>query len=121
MAVLGALDECGKSQQFLDEVVVQRWTQELPPWLCLVLSTRPEKEIPKSMRDFHPTKLEWSDVSFLEDLQKHLKLTLLYQPGLLDPRAADQIIDILTERSEGPFLWVDTLEKLRKTKGSMMI
>lgn len=120
VVVLDALDECSEAERLLDEIIVQRWAQELPPWLCLAVSSRPENAIPSFVRDFHPSKLSLEDERNIHDIRAHFQhmLTGMAESELIETSAINESADILTERSEGLFLWAsflpDTLNEIHR-------
>ena len=55
VVVLDALDECDKTQrESLLDIVANKWRLELPDWLGLVVTTRPEHPIAPRLAQYQP-------------------------------------------------------------------
>ncbi|GBG16077.1 Hypothetical Protein FCC1311_115662, partial [Hondaea fermentalgiana] len=121
VVVLDALDECSKSDDVLRKVICT-WKDVMPTWLSLVVSTRPEGEIrsviTNNSLDFKVLKLK--DEENLRDIELHIEHLLHDMSDVVEPKDVVSCAKILSERSEGLFLWTsflpETLSRIHEEK-----
>ena len=77
----------------------------MPPWLVLLVSTRPEENIAKRVKDFHPAVIK-PDAANNEADVRALFREMLRSAGFAgDAEEEAAVVDALWDRSEGLFLW----------------
>ncbi|GBG35163.1 Nuclear distribution protein PAC1-1, partial [Hondaea fermentalgiana] len=119
VVVLDALDECSSSDGVLTKVI-RTWKDAMPAWLSLVVSTRPEGEIQRGITnnslDFKV--LELKDEENFRDIEKHIEHLLCDMKDTVEQKDIAACAKILSERSEGLFLWASFLpETLNRMHG----
>jgi len=107
VVVLDALDECDARHRMQVLAVAAAWKDEMPDWLGLVMSTRPDDYIPAKVKSFSPTELNTDDQANVADMKLYLKALL---QGFV--RKADLVpaVAVLAARSEGLFVYASFLE-----------
>jgi len=103
LIIIDALDECAIDQRsaFIDMLRIG-WPQT-PPWLRLVVTTRPEARIPEMLRGFEQEKITADDPLNTEDLEICLRRKL--EPGM-QPKDLGRAVERLLVQSDGLFLFV---------------
>ncbi|GBG35216.1 Ankyrin repeat domain-containing protein 50, partial [Hondaea fermentalgiana] len=121
VVVLDALDECSKSDDVLAKVI-RTWKDVMPSWLSLVVSTRPEGEIQRGITNnsLDSKVLELKDEQNFRDIEKHIKHLLCDMKDTVDQKDVASCAKILSQRSEGLFLWAsflpETLNRMHEVK-----
>ncbi|CAK9090660.1 Putative vacuolar protein sorting-associated protein 13A [Durusdinium trenchii] len=121
MVVLDALDECrSEDRKELLNILQRTWREEMPPWIGVVASSRPEDYIPPRLQRFAPTELKAESEANLDDMRVFLRHKL--SNLMADPRELDEAIDIVLERSRGHFLYARFIEsELAELDGRLSI
>ncbi len=110
LVVMDALDEATQADggNPLAELVATQWTR-LPPWLRLLVSSRPDVEVQTWLHGLQTLALSGDDPEQLADLRVHLEhqLQVILEPRgkAVQPGAVQRIL----ERSEGAFHYVTLL------------
>lgn len=104
LVVIDALDEAAGPDQRNDiaSIVARNWEQT-PPWLRLVITSRPETEVVsqlQALRKLQPVFIQAEGADNLRDAQAFLEAELAGRP------AAAKVIEALLERSAGNFLYL---------------
>ncbi|GBG35113.1 Ankyrin repeat domain-containing protein 50, partial [Hondaea fermentalgiana] len=121
VVVLDALDECSKSDGVLRKVI-RTWKDVMPSWLSLVVSTRPEGEIQRGITNnsLDSKVLELKDEQNFRDIEKHIEHLLCDMKDTVEQKDVASCAKILSERSEGLFLWAsflpETLNRMYEEK-----
>ncbi|GBG35089.1 Hypothetical Protein FCC1311_113122, partial [Hondaea fermentalgiana] len=121
VVVLDALDECSKSDAVLRDIV-RTWKDVMPSWLSLVVSTRPEGEIQRGVTNnsLNSKVLELTDRENFRDIELHIKNLLRDMKDIVEQKDVASCAKILSERSEGLFLWAsflpETLNRMHEVK-----
>ena len=102
--LLDAVDEAaGETRNELAELIATEFLKT-PPWLRLILTSRPDPRVMRPLQGLTPRTLEPADERNLEDLRGYLEGRLgVKAGGQPTPPAA---IERIVERSEGSFLYV---------------
>ena len=108
VVLIDALDESesGLRRNELLALLSQRWS-ELPPWVRLVVTSRPDYELLPYLNRLKPRRIEPTDELHEKDLRVYLKHLLQSRM-----RAEDlgRGVNLLFERSEGVFVYVAQVE-----------
>ncbi|GBG35208.1 WD repeat-containing protein pop2, partial [Hondaea fermentalgiana] len=121
VVVLDALDECSKSDDVMRKVI-RTWKDVMPSWLVLVVSTRPEGEIQRGITNnsLDSKVLELKDEQNFRDIEKHIEHLLCDMKDTVDQKDVASYAKILSERSEGLFIWAsflpETLHRIHEEK-----
>ncbi|GBG35112.1 Ankyrin repeat domain-containing protein 50, partial [Hondaea fermentalgiana] len=121
VVVLDALDECSKSDDVLTKVI-RTWKDVMPSWLSLVVSTRPEGENQRGITNnsLDSKVLELKDEENFRDIEKHIEHLLCDMKDTVEQKDVASCAKILSERSEGLFLWAsflpETLNRMHEKK-----
>ena len=103
--LIDALDECeaGGKNALLD-LVATKFGQAgvLPPWLRLVVTSRPDGDIVRKLARFRPVSMECDKNA--DDARAYLAHLLKHRVAEADVTAA---VDLLLEKSEALFLYLD--------------
>ncbi|CAK8990828.1 Uncharacterized WD repeat-containing protein all2124, partial [Durusdinium trenchii] len=117
---LDALDEVIEADRgVLLHIVRNLWHTKLPPWLGLVLSTRPEDPIRDTLEVFRPTVLQLDDERNLADLRHFLETRLRRHLAHVE-RDLQHAVEILAERAEGLFLYAYFVDQALVGRESMV-
>ena len=103
LIVIDALDECeaGGKNALLDLIAKRFGSGALPPWLRLVVTSRPERVIVDALQKFQPKELECD--ANQGDARAYLQHMLA---GKVAPADADAATELLLARSEGLFQYL---------------
>ncbi|GBG35085.1 WD repeat-containing protein pop2, partial [Hondaea fermentalgiana] len=121
VVVLDALDECSKSDDAMWKIICT-WKYTMPTWLKLIVSTRPEGEI---QRDISNNRLDFKvlepkDEENFRDIEMHIEHLLCDMKDTVEQKDVASCAKILSERSEGLFLWAsflpETLNRMHEEK-----
>ncbi|CAK9092414.1 Vegetative incompatibility protein HET-E-1 [Durusdinium trenchii] len=121
MVVLDALDECRpEDRRELLNILQRTWREEMPPWIGVVCSSRPEDYIPPRLQRYAPTELKAESEANLGDMRVFLRHKL--SDLMADPAELDEAIEIVLERSKGHFLYARFIEsELAERDGRLSI
>jgi len=103
LIVIDALDEAKKGD---DNILVSFLADNfnlVPPWLKLFITSRPETDILNSLSSLKPHPLDTEDMRNIEDIRGYLQLKL---KELFPNKIIDNALEVIIERSEGIFLYV---------------
>ncbi|XP_068760739.1 uncharacterized protein [Montipora capricornis] len=118
LVVIDALDESeyqGRND-LLD--VIAKLFKNLPLWLRLLVTTRPEINIWDSLKDLQPLLLEPKDEENLKVIRFYFERSL---SDLLEFEMNELVLDDLVQRSEGVFLCAQFLVDFIRTKCSTLL
>ncbi|KAJ1565480.1 POC1 centriolar protein A, partial [Nowakowskiella sp. JEL0078] len=103
--VVDALDEC-EIQNHRNEIlkIFAEHFLNLPHFVKLIITSRPEDDIMKAFKDHIPTILEPTDEQNMKDLQIYAKSFL--QSHISTPECVEYGPEILVQKSEGLFIWL---------------
>ena len=107
---IDALDECdqdgnGSNNPFISLLANEVF--ELPSWLCVAITSRPEMRLNVQLKRFHPRELACDDQDNLEDVSKYLeaKLPALLQDGV----SLHLAVKAMSDKVKGLFVHVQYL------------
>jgi len=99
--VIDALDEANKeNKNEIVELIANRFL-DLPEWLGIVMTSRPEPELERKLKKFNPLALDTEEDENLKDME----MLLGENYGIDDPH----IIEVLIRKSEGNVLYLKSL------------
>jgi len=98
--LIDALDEAPAGGAGVAELLA-RHAQELPAWLKIVATTRPEPRFLSVLAALHPRKLDADDLRNRQDIAEYLK------KQLSDFNPDSKTIDAIVDKSEGIFLYAE--------------
>jgi len=98
--LIDALDDASAAGSGVAELLA-RHAQELPSWLRIVATTRPEPRLLSVLSDLHPHKLDADDQRNRQDISGYLQQQL----AAFNPAA--ETIDAIVDKSEGIFLYAE--------------
>ena len=107
--VIDALDEAGRNDgtNALADLIYKH-ADKLPPWLGIIVTSRPEPYLEQQLGKFESTPIEGGTEQNLQDLRDYLNETL--DPSIQEPQRTT-IIDQVIEKSGGTFLYLKLIEK----------
>jgi tetratricopeptide (TPR) repeat protein len=107
--VIDALDEAGRNDgtNALADLMYKH-ADNLPPWLGIIFTSRPEPYLEQQFHKFEATLIEGGTEKNLQDLKDYLQENL--DQGILEPNRSE-IIDQVIEKSGGIFLYLKLVEK----------
>ena len=119
LIVIDALDEagstsaqCGDGRNELVEVLA-RYAGQLPDWIGLVVTSRPEFDVTTPFQALKPFPFETKSAANSDDIRAYLRRELAAQ--LQNRPDADRLVEQILEKSEGVFLYVESFcENIRK-------
>ena len=106
VVLIDALDESGLRRNELLMLLSRRWS-ELPPWVRLVVTSRPDYDLLPSLNRLKPRKIESTDKRHEEDLRLHLRHLLRHR---MRPEDLERGMNLLFQRSEGVFVYIAQVE-----------
>jgi len=115
VVILDALDEAQNTQRnALVEIVKRKWTTQVPKWLGLLISSRPENPIKKAVEKFDPVVFEVKSEANVGDVETFVASKC--KRYLANPEKDLQpAVRLLADRSKGLFivarLTTDMLQK----------
>jgi hypothetical protein len=102
LIVIDAIDEANDGNKNPLAEVLSRKAKNLPNWIGIVITSRPESNIIQLFRELNPTEIKPKTVDNRNDIRRFLNANLdSYLNNNLD---ADAIIENILEISEGMFL-----------------
>ena len=124
LIVIDALDEAGSAsaqggdgRNELVEVLA-RYASQLPDWIGLVVTSRPEFDVTTPFQALKPFPFETKSAANSEDIRAYLRHELAAQ--LQNRPDADRLVEQILEKSEGVFLYVESFcEDIRKNHLSL--
>ena len=119
LIVIDALDEAGSAsaqdgdgRNELVEVLAQ-YAGQLPDWIGLVVTSRPEFDVTTPFQALKPFPFETKSAANSDDIRAYLRRELVAQ--LQNRPDADRLVEQILEKSEGVFLYVESFcEDIRK-------
>lgn len=105
LIIIDALDEAGEGGRNPLVEMLARNAQRLPDWLGLVVTSRPEFDVETPLQALNPFPLDARSESNRADIRDYLRRELSSQ--LQNRPDADQLVEIILEKSEGVFLYVE--------------
>ena len=113
LIVIDALDEAsGDGRNELVDVLA-RYAGQLPDWIGLVVTSRPEFDVTTPFQALKPFPFETKSAANNDDIRAYLRRELAAQ--LQNRSDADRLVEQILEKSEGVFLYVESFcEDIRK-------
>lgn len=107
--VIDALDEAGRNDgtNALADLIYKH-VDKLPPWLGIIVTSRPEPYLVQQLARFDTTLIEGGTEQNLQDLRDYLGERL--DPQIIQPKRA-KVINQIIEKSGGTFLYLKMIEK----------
>lgn len=107
--VIDALDEAGRNDgtNALADLIYKH-ADKLPPWLGIIVTSRPEPYLEQQLGKFESTPIEGGTEQNLQDLRDYLNEKL--DPLIEGPKRT-AIIDQVVEKSGGTFLYIKLIER----------
>ncbi len=113
LIVIDALDEAGGDGRNELVEVLARYAQQLPDWIGLVVTSRPEFDVTTPFQTLKPFPFETKSAANSDDIRTYLRHELAVQ--LRNRPDADRLVEQILEKSEGVFLYVESFcEDIRK-------
>jgi WD40 repeat protein len=109
VVLIDALDEATRDGRNQLASFIAAEFAKTPPWLRLIITSRPDPEIIYSMQAIAAHPLDVSTADNIADIKTFLQREL--KAHLLDIRNPDSVVDTIIKRSEGSFLYVEWLRK----------
>lgn len=109
--VVDALDECEKDGNRRTLLKCLRAMSQAIPWLKIILTSRPEPDIRKVFGNAEDPHVSSHDLLHYDALNDILEFTRSRMTGMVNDRATawpDATIQLLSKRSGGLFIWVET-------------
>jgi hypothetical protein len=104
LVVIDALDEAGGDGRNELVEVLARYAKQLPDWIGLVVTSRPEFDVTAPLQALKPFPFETKSEANSEDIRAYLGRELAAQ--LQNCPDADRLVEQILEKSEGVFLYV---------------
>ena len=107
--VIDALDEAGRndgSNVLAD--LIHKHAGKLPPWLGIIVTSRPEPYLEQQLGSFDATSIEGGTEQNLQDLRDYLNQKLEIS---IAASQRNTIIDQIIDKSGGTFLYLKLIEK----------
>lgn len=105
LIVIDALDEATESGRNELVNVLARKAEQLPDWIALVATSRPEFDVKTPLQKWNPIPLDTESESNRNDIRDYLRREL---PSHLQNRPnADRLVEQILKKSEGVFLYVE--------------
>ena len=105
LIVIDALDEAGGPNRNPLVEILARYACQLPGWLGIVITSRPEDAVKTPLQGLNPVVLEVGKEKNREDIRAYLRHRLA--PELNRRADSNNVIDRILEKSEGLFLHVE--------------
>lgn len=105
LIVIDALDEAGGDGRNELVDVLARYAGQLPDWIGLVVTSRPEFDVTTPFQALKPFPFETKSAANSEDIRAYLRHELAAQ--LQNRPDADRLVEQILEKSEGIFLYVE--------------
>jgi len=109
--VIDAFDECGNTQNRADILKVLIDAAALAPWLKIIITSRPEVDITRSLRtaakyDLGTDQAATADLRTFAERQLHLVASRWNLPG---PWPSESLLNRVILRAKGLFIFIKTL------------
>lgn len=118
LIVIDALDEAGGDGRNELVDVLARYAEQLPDWIGLVVTSRPEFDVTTPFQALKPFPFETKSAANSDDIRAYLRRELATQ--LQNRPDADRLVEQILEKSEGVFLYVESFcEDIRKNHLSL--
>ena len=105
LIVIDALDEAGEAGRNPLVEMLARNIKNLPDWLALVVTSRPESAVKTPLQGLSPFVIDTRTEDNRVDLRCYLRHELA--PQLKDRPDADSLVEKILEKSEGVFLYIE--------------
>jgi WD40 repeat protein len=106
LIVIDALDEAGADGRNELVEVLARYARQLPEWIGLVVTSRPEFDVTTPFQELKPIAFDTKSEANTNDIRHYLRSELLTQ--LQDRPNADRLVERILDKSEGVFLYVES-------------
>lgn len=118
LIVIDALDEAGGDGRNELVEVLALYAGQLPDWIGLVVTSRPEFDVTTPFQALKPFPFETQSAANSDDIRAYLRHELAAQ--LQNRPDTDRLVEQILERSEGVFLYVESFcEDIRKNHLSL--
>jgi hypothetical protein len=118
LIVIDALDEAGGDGRNELVEVLARYAGQVPDWIGLVVTSRPEFDVTTPFQALKPFPFETKSAANSDDIRAYLRRELAAQ--LQNRPDADRLVEQILEKSEGVFLYVESFcEDIRKNHLSL--
>jgi hypothetical protein len=105
LIVIDALDEAGGDGRNELVEVLARYTEQLPDWIGLVVTSRPEFDVTTPFQSLKPFPFETKSEANSSDIRAYLLRELEAQ--LQNRPDTDRLVKQLLKKSEGVFLYIE--------------
>ena len=107
--VIDALDEAGRNDGYNALAdLIHKHADKLPPWLGIIVTSRPEPYLQQQLGSFEATSIEGGTEQNLQDLRDYLNQKLDVS---IAAAQRNTIIDQIIDKSGGTFLYLKLIEK----------
>lgn len=116
LVIIDALDEANRGEENeLAAFIAESWG-DLPRWLRLVVTSRPNPNVVAHLSVFDPFRLRTNRRENLDDIHSYLRRELL----VMELEPSDSVLDQIVDKSEGLFLYAQiVLDEIRSGKLSL--
>lgn len=107
--VIDGLDEAGQSggsNSLAD--LFEKYADQFPEWLGLIITSRPEPELERMMSSFHSTAIQGNSAHNVEDIKSYINSKL--DITIAEPKRSE-IIEAVHKKSNGLFLYFALIAK----------
>ena len=121
VVVVDGLDETFDDNRRSDLAeVIAAQARDLPDWIALVVTSRPEDPIKQLFAEFHPVQIDAESVENMVDVRDYIRKRLPDVPGMTTARAGT-LVEPIVAASEGNFLYLDKFFEEVTKKGSRIL
>ncbi len=109
VVMLDGLDEATQDDgKNLLASLISKQFLELPPWICFVVTSRPEASVVGHLQRFNPFEIQAHDKRNMADLDRYAQAHIATQPQLLalKPAARKALCNQLLLKAEGMILYL---------------
>ena len=109
VVMLDGLDEATQDDgKNLLASLISKQFLELPPWICFVVTSRPEASVVGHLQRFNPFEIQAHDKRNMADLERYAQAHIATQPQLLalKPAARKTLCNQLLLKAEGMILYL---------------
>ena len=109
VVMLDGLDEATQDDgKNLLASLISKQFLELPPWICFVVTSRPEASVVGHLQRFNPFEIQAHDKRNMADLERYAQAHIATQPQLLvlKPAPRKALCDQLLLKAEGMILYL---------------
>ena len=112
--LIDALDEVSLKEREPLLKILSSKLQDLPDWVRVMITSRPEADIVSSFRRLNPIEILEDDPRHLEDIRLYVETKLR---GIMNEDEVAEGVDLVVNRSEGRFIYVsNVIEEITKNK-----